>query len=476
VFARQKLWPLVALLLVGLLVLSCGPTPEPEIVERVITQVIQETVIVAGTPEVIEKEVTKVVEVEKEVAVTVTPEPREIVFMAGWGGEGKEALLKMIEPFTARTGIPVRYEESRSLEALVRTRLAGGNSPDVILETMPGAIAEFARAGNLVPLEDPVGNEIFKPGELEAIYPVGLLELTKVDGIQYGFPFKADSKSLFFYDPRKFQEIGVEPPKTWEELKAVADASVAAGIAPFAVGGGADSWVLTDWFENILIRVASPQVYNDLHINHGVAWTDPSVVKALTLMGELFGTPGYLAGGPDGVLGTSFGESVAQVFGENPTALMIYEGGFVGPTAMNEINPALVEGESIDLFLFPQIEPEYDDPIVGGADFAILFQDTPEGRAFMQYLASKEAAEIMASTDKIAPHKEVDPSVYPTSLTRQQHEQVINAVTFVFDGSDMAPSAFGGDFEGTKLQDLVAHPDEIDRISEEMETYAQTVY
>jgi len=462
-FARRKYLPFVALLIMAVLIGACAPTPQVEVSEKLVTQVVRETVIVAGTPQVV------------EVVVTPTPPPREIVFMTGWGGSGKEALLKVIEPFTAKTGIKVRYEESRSIEALVRTRIAGGNPPDVILETMPGAIAEFARGGNLVPFSEPVGNEIFKPGELEAIYPAGLLELTKVDGIQYGFPLKADSKSLFFYDPRKFEELGIEVPKTWDELMAVADMCVAAGIAPFAVSGGADAWVLTDWLENILIRNMSAQDYNDLWIRHKIAWTDPTVVKAMSLLADVYGRPGYLAGGPDGALGIGFGEQVAQVFGQDPVAAMTFEGGFVWDAA-KEVNPDLVPGESFAQFLFPQIDPQYGDPIEGGADFIILSKDTPEGRAFVQYLASKEAGEILASTDRIVPHKLVDTSVYPSPLTREQHMQVINSTSFVFDGSDLAPSAFGNDFMLAKLQDLLAHPDEVERIVNELENYAKTAY
>jgi peptide/nickel transport system substrate-binding protein len=75
----------VSLLMVLALLAACGPTPEPLVVEKVVTQVIQETVIVAGTPEIVEKEVTKVVEerVEVEKLVTSTPLPaRDVIIVA----------------------------------------------------------------------------------------------------------------------------------------------------------------------------------------------------------------------------------------------------------------------------------------------------------------------------------------------------------------------------------------------------------
>ncbi len=82
------------LILASILMVACS-APEAEIVEKVVTQIIKETVVVEGTPVVVEREVTKVVtvvvekevevevEVEKEVVVEATPVPK--VFVIGVG-------------------------------------------------------------------------------------------------------------------------------------------------------------------------------------------------------------------------------------------------------------------------------------------------------------------------------------------------------------------------------------------------------
>jgi ABC-type transport system substrate-binding protein len=71
----KKLFAAVMLLaLIVPLVAGCA-TPTPEIVEKVVTEIVKETVIVEGTPQVVEKEVTKIIEVEK--VVTATPEPKK---------------------------------------------------------------------------------------------------------------------------------------------------------------------------------------------------------------------------------------------------------------------------------------------------------------------------------------------------------------------------------------------------------------
>ena len=66
-FHNRKLAILVVLMMIAPMVLAaCGPTPEPQVIEKIVTQVVEqtvkETVIVEGTPEVVEKVVTEVVD------------------------------------------------------------------------------------------------------------------------------------------------------------------------------------------------------------------------------------------------------------------------------------------------------------------------------------------------------------------------------------------------------------------------------
>ncbi len=78
---KRKKWSLlstaVTLSILVSALAACGPTPEPQVIEKVV----KETVIVEGTPQVIEKVVTEVVKVEKVVTaivekeVTPTPQP-----------------------------------------------------------------------------------------------------------------------------------------------------------------------------------------------------------------------------------------------------------------------------------------------------------------------------------------------------------------------------------------------------------------
>ena len=100
-----------------------------------------------------------------------------------------------------------------------------------------------------------------------------------------------------------------------------------AGITPVAVGG-ADGWTLSDWFENVYLRTAGPEKYDQL-TNHEIPWTDQSVKDALATMGELIGVSDFVARGSSGAGQVGFGDSVKLVFSDAPEAAIVYEGDFV---------------------------------------------------------------------------------------------------------------------------------------------------
>lgn len=87
--ARKRLLSLIGLVVIAAAVVGCGATPTPEVktVEKVVTQVVekekivQQTVVVAGTPQVVEKVV------EKVVTPTAVPPKAQENFIFGAQGE-----------------------------------------------------------------------------------------------------------------------------------------------------------------------------------------------------------------------------------------------------------------------------------------------------------------------------------------------------------------------------------------------------
>lgn len=74
--------PIALLMIVTLVLAACGPAATPE--EKIVTQVIKETVVVEGTPQVVEKQVTAVVKETQIVEVQVTPTPSPVDRTGAW--------------------------------------------------------------------------------------------------------------------------------------------------------------------------------------------------------------------------------------------------------------------------------------------------------------------------------------------------------------------------------------------------------
>jgi hypothetical protein len=297
------------------------------------------------------------------------------------------------------------------------------------------------------------------------------IDLGTIDGTLYGFFFKGANKSTVWYNVHAFEDAGVEPPATWDDLTQAAETIKASGVPAWSIGA-ANGWVLTDLFENIYVRSAGVDKYHQL-TTHDIAWTDQSVKDALQLMADIFNDTDNIVGGRDGALQTDFPTSVSNVFANPPKGAMIAEGDFV---------PGVVAGQSpaepitdFDFFDFPSIS-DSGAVVVGGGNEVIMFKDTPASQALAEYLASPEAGEIWAKRGGFAsPNKNVGEDAYPDEITKRTATPVATAENFVFDMSDLAPAQFGSTDEFTILQDFFKNPD-VDATAEKLEAAAAKAY
>jgi alpha-glucoside transport system substrate-binding protein len=295
-------------------------------------------------------------------------------------------------------------------------------------------------------------------------YSAGWLKLGSSGGKLYGVPAKANSKSVIWYKPNSFKKYHFKVPKTWAQLLAITKAYKAKGLVPWSVGAGPSQsqWTLTDWFENIYARTAGPAKYQALFTGK-LKFTDPSVANAARIMTQIINNK-YVLNGVQGVLGQSFVGGIGDVFGTSAKAQLYFEGGFVGGIATQQVNTNLKAGTTIGDFPWPTIKASLDHPVVGAADFAAAFKDTPEVRQFLKYISTGPAGRIWVSTGAVtSPNKKVPASSYPTKLVRAEVVQLATAKTFLFDGSDLLPGAFG-DTWGFALQDVIQHPGNIKSI------------
>ena len=389
-----------------------------------------------------------------------------------WGGSEQEAFQKVLDQFTEDTDIQTKYESVRDFLPVIRTRLASGNPPEVGIIPRPGVVAELARDESLIALED-LGLD---PDEINENYSETWTSLATVDDTVYGVVAKANSKSVIWYKPNSFQQNGFEIPTTWDQLLEITEQYNSKGMKPWAVGaqGRDNSWTLTDWFENIYARQAGGDNYTKL-FNGDLPFNDQTVKDALTEMTKVINDK-YVAGGIDTALGIGFVDGIGRVFSKNPVAEMYMEGGFVGGIALGDVNPDLKVGEDIDFFQWPTIDEAHGNPLVGGGDVAAAFVNDEDVAKLIEYLASPEAGKVWVSTGAIAsPNEGVTTEDYPNELVAKEADQLKEAESFLFDGSDLLPGTLGQDF-GTLLQNVIKTPSNMDSLLDDYQAEAETAF
>jgi ABC-type Fe3+ transport system substrate-binding protein len=388
-----------------------------------------------------------------------------ISVLAVWTGAEGEAFQAVLDGFTTENpDVKVNYKSAKEPATVLSTAVEGGNPPDIAALPQPGFMTDFAQRGALKPID-------FATDKIKEGYSQSWLDLGTVDGKLYGLFFKGANKSTVWYNVAAFTDAGIEPATNWDDFLKNGDTLKASGVTPYSIGG-ADGWTLTDLFENIYLRTAGPEKYDQL-TKHEIPWTDASVKEALTEMGKILKSDN-IAGGTSSALQTDFPTSVTQVFSDPPKAAQVLEGDFVGSVITDETTAKPQDGFNVASF------PEIGDSgkvVVGGGDVMVMFKDNPAAKALIEYLATPEAAEIWVKKGGFSsPNKNVDTELYPDELTKQTATDLANADVFRFDMSDLMPGAFGSDALFTLLQDFLKAPDDVDGITQKLEKAAATAF
>lgn len=375
-----------------------------------------------------------------------------------WAGEDQAKFEHALVRFEQETGVAVRYTSlGHDITAALTARIAEGGPPGVAILPSPGILADLARQGALMPLGGRVEDLV------EDNYAPAWRDLGSVEGTLFGVWVNAVNKSTIWYNSSSLRDAGVDPPSTWDEFLAGARTLAAAGIPPVSIAGG-DGWPLTDWFENVYLRLAGPERYDRL-ASHDIPWTDESVKASLSLLGALWGDPTMIV---EGAATTSLATSVTQILETPPKGAMAYGAGL-----------AAGAGEEAHLFGFPAIRG-IQKAVVGNGDVAVRLTEDAPALALMEFLAGPKAGDGLAGLGGfLSPNRSVNLNFYPDDATRQAARALVEADTFRFDLSDLQPAEFGGTpGQGMWriLQDFLVDPGDVDGTARQLEAAAARAF
>ncbi len=372
-------------------------------------------------------------------------EGTEVSILTQWieaEGENFEATLASFEE---RTGIEITHDGVSDYTTVLSVRVEGGDPPDIAQIAQPGLMREFVADDALVDLSTFMNEE-----QLAEDYSQTWIDLASVDGSVYGVFFRAQGKSIVWYPVAAFEENGYAIPATWDELTALSQQIVDDGNgAPWCISqeqGDATGWVATDWVEDVLLRTASPDVY-DQWVAHEIPFDHPDVTNALNTVGELWFAEGFAFGGPTYINTTWVGDTQTPMFAEGgPQCWMHKQAGWIAdfwPVDANE-EPLYTPGEDSAFFALPPIDEALGNPVLGGGDMMVMFDDRPEVRAVMEYLATPESAQGWAEAGGFIAANGSVPADWYVNYTEQTLAGIINeADTVRFDASDLMPAEVG---------------------------------
>ncbi|HSI79348.1 MAG TPA: extracellular solute-binding protein [Solirubrobacterales bacterium] len=390
-----------------------------------------------------------------------------VSIMGVWTGEEAASFEAVLDGFAEQQpDVTVNYNPvGDEIPTVLATRVEGGNPPDVATAPQPGLVSDFHDQGVLQSLD-------FAAEEIESNFTEGAYDFATFDGEIFGFLFKAANKSTVWYNVALFEQAGVEPPETFEDFLEVAQTLRASGTQAYSIGADV-GWPLTDIFENIYLRQAGPEMYDQL-ADGEIPWDDQSVKDALETMAEIVGDTDNLVGGTSGAVQTDFPTSVQNAFKEDPDAAMVLEGDFVGGEILASTPSQPVE--DFDVFDFPSVEGS-EPMVVGGGDTMIMFNDTPAAQALIRYLATPEAAEIWAERGGFSSaNRNIDTGVFPDEISERTATALAEAEVFRFDLSDLQPAAFGATVGQGLWQEFIEflrNPDDVDGAAERMQQEAE---
>jgi alpha-glucoside transport system substrate-binding protein len=334
-------------------------------------------------------------------------------------------------------------------------------------------MAEFAQRGALVDLSEVLDMDTF-----QRQYSQSWIDLGTANGQLAGIFIKASVKGLIWYNPKVWDANGFEIPGTWDEMMALSQQMADSGTAPWCIGlesGAASGWPGTDWLEDIVLRQAGPDVYDQWYQGQ-IAWTSPEIRQAWETWGEIVANADQMVyGGVATMLTTNFGNGGDPLFTDPPGCYLHHQASFITDFFVDN-TPGIQPVEDFNFFPFPVFNEGDDERLEVAGDLFGMFNDTPQARALIKYLVTPEAQAIWVERGgAISPNADVPLEMYPDPLSQQSAEILTSAETVRFDASDLMPEAMNNAFWQAILN-YVQDPNSLDSILQNLDSVQQEAY
>jgi glucose/mannose transport system substrate-binding protein len=181
---------------------------------------------------------------------------------AGGEAEGLNAMYEVFEeenPNVEIINATVAGGAGSNAKAVLATRMQAGDPPDSFqVHAGHELIDSWVKADKMEPV-----TFIFEDNGWLDVYPEDVIDILSHEGEIWSVPVNIHRSNVLWYNKAVFEENGLEPPMTFDEFFAVAEALEGAGVTPLALGDNG-IWTATHLMESVLLGVLGPDGYRGL--------------------------------------------------------------------------------------------------------------------------------------------------------------------------------------------------------------------
>lgn len=318
-----------------------------------------------------------------------------VIFNGGYGVDYAKNAAE-IAAKALNNGTTFDVSDTTKISGELQPRFVGGTPPDVFLNDGADQIATTSILNELSTLEDLFAAKNHDGVVIEeALFP-GVKEAGTIDGKFVNASYVMTAFGLW-YSQSLFDELGLEAPKTWDDLDKLCTTAKADGKYLFVFGKEAApywSWLVLD----AAIKQEGTGVINDISNLVPGAWENASVKEALTRLKTIIDNGCFVPGGS----GTQFTQAQAA-WSNDKQALMYYSGSWIE----NEMKDATADDFKMTFTPTPLLKDGAVMPFeaiqagpAGNFNIPAKAANAAGAKEFMRTMYSKEAATFFAENVK----------------------------------------------------------------------------
>lgn len=386
-----------------------------------------------------------------------------------WASGNEEDMIKALEQAFVKANPGVTFKEINltvqgDARGAIRAALQSGEKADLFINTWPAFRKELVDAGQLKDL-----TALWDSAKVGENLSNSWKALGSTDGKVYGITYTYGDRSAMFYKTATMTKAGITTqPTTWADFVGNFKKLQAASVTPIAIG--AKYWAHTEWFESIYEHLNGVEMAAKLAA-HQIPWTDDSVKAALKKYAELI--KAGCCGTADSMLAMDWDGASDNVFVAGTHG---YE--MIGMWNNDRARTVdkLAEGTDYSIQQFPAMGAGHDDvSSVDSKEFSEFANaaNAPAADAFLGWLSTADAANVIASHGLASPSNKVDTSLYSAVIKASVDAVGKDKVQFVL--GDLLPGDLVDEYR-VQLQKFLQDPSDagIDAVTQAIEAKAKT--